>query len=231
MSFLDKLEKVLEKAIEGTFLDAFPGKVHLLEIAKKMLDVIKQKGFSGVDSNFAPNLFEIYLNSEDFKKLKPLEEKVIPELKKYLSEEANSRGYKFLGEIKIELKEDKDLVKGQYDVEGSFLPLQLKGIEQKGEFSGAFLVATEGFDKGKVFPLFGEEITIGRNHSCDIFIGDPKVSRQHAKIYIKEKDFFIQDLQSRNGTFVNKERVEEQKLFSGDKIVIGISKLEFNYKK
>lgn len=56
-------------------------------------------------------------------------------------------------------------------------------------------------------------IVLGRASSCDVVIDDMLVSRKHAEIQKIKAAFFIKDLNSRNGTFVNDVRVPEGKYF------------------
>ncbi|MFH1453172.1 MAG: FHA domain-containing protein, partial [Armatimonadota bacterium] len=60
----------------------------------------------------------------------------------------------------------------------------------------------------------------------DLFISDPNISRCHAKI-IKKKCWLIEDQDSKNGTFVNGERVTMRMLNDKDIIQLGNSKLQF----
>ena len=80
-------------------------------------------------------------------------------------------------------------------------------------------------------PLEREEVILGRALEADVRINDSKVSRQHARInLIKENDstnYLLTDLKSRNGTFLNGERVSEEILQNGDKISIGSHILRF----
>src|SRR5260370_38213747 len=75
--------------------------------------------------------------------------------------------------------------------------------------------------KGTTFPLSGEEISIGREPSNFVSVLDASVSRKHCLIRIEEGHFKIQDLNSRNSTFVNGVPVTERVLGSGDEIKIG----------
>ena len=70
---------------------------------------------------------------------------------------------------------------------------------------------------------------VGRHPDSDIFLDDITVSRRHAEIVRKEDEdgFKLNDVGSLNGTYVNKERVEEAELRSGDEIQIGKFKLIF----
>src|SRR5258707_2876392 len=77
--------------------------------------------------------------------------------------------------------------------------------------------------KGTTFPLSVEEIPIGREPSNFVSVLDASVSRKHCLIRIEEGQFKIQDLNSRNSTFVNGVPVTERILGSGDEIKIGNS--------
>ena len=64
------------------------------------------------------------------------------------------------------------------------------------------------------------QLKIGRDASCDIILNDNSISRRHAEIFIDEEgNSFITDLSSKNGTFVNGQRIFESVLISVDDVV------------
>jgi sigma-B regulation protein RsbU (phosphoserine phosphatase) len=63
--------------------------------------------------------------------------------------------------------------------------------------------------------------TIGRRPGKNLVIGDPRVSRDHAEIQKLGEDYWIVDLQSRHGTFLNGQRVERAKLKKNDRLEFG----------
>jgi len=74
----------------------------------------------------------------------------------------------------------------------------------------------------KDIELTGEPLSIGRSREADIPLLDDKVSRVHCGIRLSEGEFYLKDLKSRNGTFVNGQRVEDTvKLKPGDRIQVG----------
>ena len=78
---------------------------------------------------------------------------------------------------------------------------------------------------GRRMPI-DRELTIGR-HECDLTVSDPQVSRHHASLAPAGGGGTITDLGSRNGTWVNDERVEgERVLRSGDIVRIGETRWE-----
>jgi serine phosphatase RsbU (regulator of sigma subunit)/pSer/pThr/pTyr-binding forkhead associated (FHA) protein len=64
--------------------------------------------------------------------------------------------------------------------------------------------------------------TVGRKADRDIVIADARVSREHAEIVSEEGKFFVVDLNSRHGTFVNGHRVQRHKLQGGDRLEFGV---------
>ena len=83
--------------------------------------------------------------------------------------------------------------------------------------------------KIKDYPLaVGQSCTIGRKSSNDIVIDNLAVSGNHAKIESVSTTFVIRDLESTNGTFVNKKKVSMHNLRHGDVLLIGKHDLIFD---
>lgn len=88
-----------------------------------------------------------------------------------------------------------------------------------------FLEIIEGPDKGQIFSLLEEEVLIGRHGQCDLVLHDPEVSRRHVKLASGENGWWLDDLGSTNGAFVNGQRITHQSTAPGDRIQIGQSVL------
>jgi len=84
-----------------------------------------------------------------------------------------------------------------------------------------YLVALTGPDAGRTYRLADGSMTIGRAKSCDVRVVDDEVSRDHARIICVGTNVMVEDLGSRNGTFVNGESVSRHLLADGDKVTIG----------
>ena len=93
--------------------------------------------------------------------------------------------------------------------------------------SPARLEAVGGPLVGRTFPLSDEPTSIGREPSNQISLLDSLVSRRHCMIRREGPGFLIEDLDSRNSTFVNNVPVKERVLAEGDQIRIGKSTLVF----
>jgi sigma-B regulation protein RsbU (phosphoserine phosphatase) len=78
-------------------------------------------------------------------------------------------------------------------------------------------------------PLVANEVLIGRKGDADIVLNNQHVSRHHAKLIKTPEGYFLQDLGSTHGTFVNETRVERQILKHGDKISLGKDRIDLHY--
>ena len=73
-------------------------------------------------------------------------------------------------------------------------------------------------------------LVVGRSSTCDVYIDDMKLSRQHFIIEQDDGVFYVMDLQSKNGTLLNGNRVHSRQLLrSGDVITAGLSDIMFKY--
>ncbi len=75
--------------------------------------------------------------------------------------------------------------------------------------------------------LTPDPMTVGRSSACNIRIGDAGVSSKHAKIWCEDGHYFLMDLGSTNGTFVNDKDVLREELNDGDVIIFGMTKAAF----
>lgn len=91
------------------------------------------------------------------------------------------------------------------------------------------MVATLTADDGTMHPLLEEEATIGRTPANDIALRDVSVSAKHARVVRTAEGFVIEDVGSRNGTFINSEKLSDKRLLAdGDLVRLGKIILTFN---
>src|SRR6266850_1417835 len=80
-----------------------------------------------------------------------------------------------------------------------------------------------------VLQLVAGEILIGRKSDADVVLNNQHVSRHHAKLVRMPDGYFLQDLGSTHGTFVNETRVEQHVLKHGDRISLGKDRIDLHY--
>jgi len=93
--------------------------------------------------------------------------------------------------------------------------------------SSALLVVQRGPGAGSRFLLDTDEVKAGRHPDSDIFLDDVTVSRRHAIFRHRPDGFTVADVGSLNGTYVNRDRIDEIQLTGGDEVQIGKYRLVY----
>jgi pSer/pThr/pTyr-binding forkhead associated (FHA) protein len=114
---------------------------------------------------------------------------------------------------------------------------QLAGEAESGAGAGAgipgdagdvaTLVALSGPGAGSRYGLDRVVTTLGRHPESDIFLDDITVSRRHAEVEHAADGYRVRDIGSLNGTYVNRQRVDDVLLADGDELQVGRFKLRF----
>jgi pSer/pThr/pTyr-binding forkhead associated (FHA) protein len=91
----------------------------------------------------------------------------------------------------------------------------------------ALLVVKRGPNAGSRFLLDKDVTTVGRHPESDIFLDDVTVSRRHAEFHRIGGGFAVRDVGSLNGTYLNRERIDESPLAGGDEVQIGKFRLVY----
>jgi len=107
-------------------------------------------------------------------------------------------------------------------------PADLAGVDlsEFGPHEGLFVV-TQGAKAGARYSLDADVITLGRHPKSDIFLDDITVSRRHAEVRREGARYWVADVGSLNGTYVNRDRTERAELDVGDELQVGKFKLVF----
>ena len=98
---------------------------------------------------------------------------------------------------------------------------------------GAMLVVKQGMPDTSVIPLDQPACLLGKSPTADIVIDNPYVSRRHSQIVQTGDSFQIEDLGSKNGTFVNGVRLQRGalKLNSGDRIELARERVVLRFQE
>jgi hypothetical protein len=120
----------------------------------------------------------------------------------------------------VSVTDTGDLIGGDLAAARVSMPEGLSG-------ANALLVVQRGPNAGSRFLLDAEVTSAGRAPDSDIFLDDVTVSRRHAEFTRAAQGYLVRDVGSLNGTYVNRERIEEVLLSDGDEVQIGKYRLVF----
>ncbi len=94
--------------------------------------------------------------------------------------------------------------------------------------TSALLIMQRGPSAGARFLLDAERTVAGRSVDADIFLDDVTVSRRHAEFRRTPEGYRVADVGSLNGTYVNRDRVDDVPLAPGDEVQIGKYRLTYH---
>ena len=121
--------------------------------------------------------------------------------------------------------EDTSTMTYRVDETGEYQPIDIdEAVDQVG---AALVIRSGGGRAGESFTVDDERVSIGRTPDAGVFLDDVTVSRNHALLVHRQDGYYIDDLGSLNGTYVNRRRIESHKLEDGDEIQIGKYKLSY----
>lgn len=114
---------------------------------------------------------------------------------------------------------------------GELQPARLPEEKKPSKEAGSRIVVIESsspeLKPGETF-VIGVEIVIGRGGRSDILIKDSFASTQHARVFLKEGQYWLEDLKSTNGTFLNEVQVKQPiVLANGDRLRVGDVTFQF----
>jgi len=111
------------------------------------------------------------------------------------------------------------------DDTGELVPVEIGEVTAHGP---ALVIRAGGGREGESFPVEGERMSIGRRPDSAVFLDDVTVSRDHALLIQRGGDWYLDDMGSLNGTYVNRSRIDSQRLDEGDELQVGKYKLTFH---
>src|SRR5262245_17218029 len=176
MPNLRDFERRLGGLVEGLFSKTFRSGVQPVEIAKPGAREMDDGKQVEIDEVWAPNRFEVSLSNDDAPRFQQIETALAAELKRVVLETAAERGWGLVGPPEIEFFVDRELRKGDLDVEASLVEGEQK-IEPAAASRPRLIVHDGGVHE---VSLDKEVITIGRLQDCDVVLSDKGASRRHA---------------------------------------------------
>ncbi len=250
----DRMEKGIERAVNGAFAKAFRSEVQPVEIASALRREIDDRAtVVARGRTLAPNTFVVELGDGDFSRLGEWQDTLGDELRDVIAEHAGNQEYSFVGPITVRFEEAHDLDTGLFRVRSTTTrgtrpqqphPQQQalsRPPQQQSGYEGY-----EGYDNqppahqqqpdhpalvvdGRVYPITAPVTVIGRGTEADVIVDDIGVSRRHAEVRVEGGRLVAADLGSTNGTFVDGERINTAEVVDGSQIKIGRSTLVIRF--
>ncbi|MBC5815261.1 MAG: DUF3662 domain-containing protein [Candidatus Eremiobacteraeota bacterium] len=231
MSWFARIEEACAAFIEQTFARTFPSDLEPAHIARKLVSTMEARTTHEGDRAFAPSRYTVRVNSEDYDRLKPHQLYLEEEWAALLEDMARLVSITLSPPVVVRLREEAAIVAGAVEIDASAAEESAEPVVAKAadvlSAKTFCLRMVRGLPVDAVYPL-KDQISIGRNKSNDIVLGDPRVSRQHARIEAQKDQATLVDLDSTNGTLIDGRKVSGRvPLHGGSVITLGNTSLRF----
>ena len=215
MGILDRIERGLERAVNGAFAKTFRSGLQPIEITSALRRELDTKAMIvSRDRTVAPNDFRIHLSTTDNDAMAAHGSALLEELTALVEQHAAEHRYALAGPVRIRFVADGTLSAGMIQVESTSL---------KGQVHWVAVIDVAG----KRYPLTKAATVIGRGHEADITIDDSGASRKHAEVLWDGANARVRDLGSTNGTKVDGLKISTSDLDEQNVITIGRTALRF----
>jgi hypothetical protein len=222
---LDRLERALERLVEGSMATLFRLRVQPAEIGRQLERAMLHGRANSVGATLAPNLFEVRLHPEDARVFSGWEDALCREMETWLADLAFAHGLATVGPIQVQVTEDTAVprrsvrARAQFSASGSPSPAATATHVAPGGPRPLLLRPCDPDVSWQA--LTSRPITVGRAANNDLVLADAEVSRHHARLEPHGAGWRVVDLGSTNGTWVNGGRIAQAEIGAGDDIAFG----------
>lgn len=225
MSFLDKFEQSVERAVNSTFAKVFRSEIKPVDLASALRrEVDDRAAIVDRSRTVAPNDFTIELSSSDFAHIENWgAETLADELAINVTDYAGTQNYAFVGPVVVSFELIDSLATGRFQVRSSSVRGTVAPATGAGASSRHPLLDIDG----QRYLLTGPVTVIGRGTEADIVVDDPGVSRRHLEIRVTPNGVIASDMGSTNGLYVEGHQVPAATLLDGNSLTIGRTRIMF----
>jgi len=220
---LARLERALERIVEGSIAGFFRLRVQPAEIGRRLERAMLDGRVTSVGTSLVPNLYEVRLHPEDAAAFAGWNEALSREMETWLAELAFARGLSTVGPIQVHLIEDTSVsrrsVRAEGRISGGAAPAATSRRPDRDLPRPLRLLPIE--PGAPYLSLRSSSVTVGRAEDNDLVLADPEISRHHARLEPDGRSWRAIDLGSTNGTWVNGVRLNAATIAVGDEVAFG----------
>ncbi|MBC7342149.1 MAG: DUF3662 domain-containing protein [Clostridia bacterium] len=186
------------------------------DIAWDLWRCFERQRVRGIQKDYGPNYFLIYVNPSDWEALSGFKHALTRELAAYVENMASEGRVSLVGPVTVELESDPAVRPGATRIHSHLE--EVNPIEEELPWE---LVVISGPCSGLSFRLRDDHITVGRARLCEVFLDDDQISPLHCRMNRVSDSYVVIDLDTASGTWVNEERIQKRRLDPGDKLRLG----------
>ncbi|MBV9599836.1 MAG: DUF3662 domain-containing protein [Chloroflexi bacterium] len=250
---LARFERLMEQAVEGSLRRVFPAQLQPIQLDKAAARAMEQAQVVGRRGREVPNVYELRLAPGDLARFGDYRASLADEVRAYLTDYAQARGLRPMGELSVAVIEDPQVRPGSVDARGHFVGLSAPeqqdlaaAVDGTRRLRLADLAAARATVSAAAEPtqlvlhnVTGgadftlepamEVVRVGRGLDNDVVLASTHVSRYHSQLRWVESSWLVYDLDSTNGTWVDDEKLaagQARALQVGGRLRLGDHELE-----
>jgi hypothetical protein len=242
MHGLDKFERFFQNVMEGSVGRIFRSPIQPAEIGRRLERAMESSQVVSVDGVIVPNDYQVYMNPLDMVVFADFVPVLCHKMEDWLADLAATREYGFIDRVRVQIFGDETIARRAIHVDSSITELPnydrarqdevqrtevYRVVKHTGDVPPKLLRFINGESAGETVIIRRPIITVGRALDNDVIIDSAEVSRHHARIEVRNGEYYLLDLDSTNGTAVNGLPASNSKLTHGDKLTFGTVALEF----
>jgi pSer/pThr/pTyr-binding forkhead associated (FHA) protein len=236
MLTLDELEFRLQTLLEVNLLKYLPGYRPEDRVYQQLAAVMHQNLIEQDGKTYAPDMYVVMAQPDTIIRWQA-EPRLMNQLAEALHTAGNEAGFYFFTTPTVTTSTNLELTAKEIRIIASFRSQSIAetrgmtiepregNLKEETLLSDAFLILAGE----KVIPLDRPVINLGRRLENQIVLDDPRVSRNHAQIRFTKGGYYLFDLNSSGGTFINGHRINKTILHPGDVISLAGVTLVFSH--
>lgn len=214
---IDRLEQALARVIDGGIAAVFRLRLQPADIGRHLEHALLASRRTSLGHVIGANQYVVMLHPDDFSAFASWQSALEKELATWLGEVAYRHGVTMLGPAQVVVESNPAVGRNVVRIEADFGAAIADSSSPQRPVARLIPLS----QPGEVFVLSGSETAVGRAPGNDLVLSAAEVSREHARLRCEGNALKVEDLGSRNGTWINGVRVDRHRAKSGDEIAFG----------
>ncbi|MDO5672739.1 MAG: DUF3662 and FHA domain-containing protein [Actinomycetaceae bacterium] len=224
MSFFSRLEKQVERVVQGSVAKVFNSPLKPIDIASRLRRTMDDQAAQLSERTVAPNVYTVHVSPEDYSVIEDWGlEALAAEMASEVANHGTSQSYSFVGPVSVSFELTEDRTEGSIDVTARAVQGAVAPVTTTQDSANYPIIDVEG----QRYLLTGSVTVIGRGAEADVVVDDSGVSRRHLEIRVTPEGVIAKDLGSTNGCFVQGHKITEATLVDSNVIRIGRTTITF----
>lgn len=243
---LDRFEGFFQRVMEDSVGRLFRTPIQPAKIGRRLERAMEDHQVVTVNGVMVPNDYRVVMHPEDMVIFADFIPSLCRQMEQWLDDLAEERRYTTVDRMHVQIIADQRVKRRSIHAESAVVEFLdddrnsqeqvqrtevMRVIQETGNVPPLYFRFLSGPHSGESFVVRGPMTTIGRAVDNDVVIDSDEVSRHHARIEYHDRQYWLIDLDSTNGSLINGERVSQGALEPGDRLLLGNTAIEVEHQE